>query len=68
VALSQQFHDFLGGPADFDAFAGDHDRALHQDRVRQDGVDQLFIGLGRVVEAEFVEWGAACLLYTSRCV
>jgi hypothetical protein len=49
--LLQQFPDFFRGPAEPDALVRDHDRALHQDRMRQDGVDQLFVGFRRVAEA-----------------
>ncbi len=58
-APAQHFLHTLGRPAQAYAARSDHHRPLHQDRMRQDRVDQRIVGLGRIVQAEFVVRRAA---------
>ena len=53
----QDFPHALGRAAQTHATRSDHHRALHQDGMRQDGVDQFVIRLFRVVEAEVSDTG-----------
>jgi putative transposase len=48
----QEVEDLFGGATQAHAFGRDDERAVHQDRMRADRIEQRIVGDGRIAEAE----------------